>query len=36
LTLIWQLPISPSPPEYCRFTLGDCLPFFAIPVSSTL
>ena len=34
-TVIWQLPILPSVPEYCRFTPGECLPCFAIPVSST-
>jgi hypothetical protein len=30
------LPILPSVPEYWRFTPGECLPSFAIPVSSTI
>ena len=35
LTVIWQLPILPSVPEYWRFTPGECLPSLTIPVSST-
>jgi hypothetical protein len=33
-TAIWQLPIWPSVPEYCRFTPGECRPSLRIPVSS--
>lgn len=34
-TAIWQLPILPSVPEYCRATPGDAVPTFGNPVSST-
>ena len=34
LTPIWQLPVLPSVPEYCRATHGDALPSLGKPVSS--
>ena len=33
--MIWQFPIFPSVPEYCRFTPGECFPSLTTPVSST-
>jgi hypothetical protein len=34
LTPIWQLPILPSVPEYCRATHGEAVPSQGKPVSS--
>jgi hypothetical protein len=34
-TPIWQFPIFPNVPEYCRFTPGEPVPCFANPVSSS-
>lgn len=34
-TATWQLPIFPSTPPYCCCTLGDCVPCFGKPVSSS-
>jgi hypothetical protein len=35
LTPIWQLPVLPSVPEYCRATPGESKPSLGNPVSST-
>jgi hypothetical protein len=35
LTPIWQLPVLPSVPEYCRATHGQAVPSFVNPESST-
>jgi hypothetical protein len=35
LTPIWQFPVLPRVPEYCRATHGDATPSFGNPVSST-
>jgi hypothetical protein len=35
LTPIWQLPVLPSVPEYCRATHGEAVPSFGNPESST-
>ena len=34
LTPIWQLPVLPRVPEYCRATHGDAVPSFGNPQSS--
>src|SRR5579859_609471 len=34
LTPIWQLPVLPRVPEYCRATHGDATPSFGNPESS--
>ena len=35
LTPIWQLPVLPRVPEYCRATHGEAVPSLGNPVSST-
>jgi hypothetical protein len=35
LTPIWQLPVLPNVPEYCRATHGEAVPSFGKPESSS-